>query len=77
METKPSNRQKVSRNFKSHYFSWSSRDSGFRKTENQFPYSQKHSFVDIKIPYNLLVSENILKFYKWKAKTTSKTQQLT
>ena len=27
-------------------------------------------------PYNLLVSKNISKFYKWKAKTISKTQQL-
>ena len=33
-------------------------------------------FLDITIPYNLLISENISKIYKWKAKTTFKTQQL-
>ena len=31
---------------------------------------------DIIRPYNLLISENVSKFYMWKAKTTSETQQL-
>ena len=37
---------------------------------------KKTFFLDNTIPYNLLVSENILKFYKWKAKKNSKTHQL-
>ena len=34
------------------------------------------AFQDITKPYNLPIHENISKIYKWKAKTTSKTQQL-
>ena len=39
-------------------------------------FSKKLS-LDITRPYNLLISESISKFPKRKAKTTSKTQQLT
>ena len=61
------------------YFSWSSwtptswRISKLEK--NQYPCSQKHT-LDIKNPYNLLIFRKISKFYKWKAKITSKTQQI-
>ena len=34
-------------------------------------------YLDITTNYNSLISESILKFQKWKAKSTSKTQQLT
>ena len=52
-------------------FSWSprvARDSGSQRTSTlQKPLSncsKKHSFfLDIKIPYNLVISENIAKFY--------------
>ena len=37
----------------------------------------KTLFLDITRPYNLLICENISKFEKWKAKTASKTKQLT
>ena len=47
----------------------------FLNSKNQFS-CQKTFFLDNTVPYNLLVSENILKFYKLKAKTTSKTHQL-
>ena len=62
-------REKISRYFKSHYFNWSSRDSGswrISKLENQSPCSQKHSFVDIttcKILQLAYISEIISKLY--------------
>ena len=34
----------------------------------------KTLFLDITIPYNLFISENISTFYKWKAKTTSQNK---
>ena len=36
----------------------------------------KTLFLDHTVPYKLLISKNILKFCKWKAKKTSKTHQL-
>ena len=33
-------------------------------------------FLDITRPYSLLISENTSNFYQWKAKKTSKTQQI-
>ena len=52
------NRQKVSRYFKSYYFSWYTQTSGswrISELENQFPSSQKPLCLDIRRPYNLLV----------------------
>ena len=43
----------------------------FLNWKNQFS-CQKTLFLDNTVPYNLLISENILKFGNWKAKTTSK-----
>ena len=61
------NRQGVSRFFKSQYF----------RTDNKFPSFQKNSLsLDITRRYNVLKSENVAKFHKWRAKTTSKAQQL-
>ena len=75
------NLRKVSRYFKSHYFSWSSRTYGswrFSKLEKPAPIFSKTHSLDITRPYNLLIFEIISKFYKWKTKSTSnKTQQLT
>ena len=71
-------RQKVSRCFKSHYFAdlhGIPTPKEFLNWENQFSYS-KSLFLDSTIPENLLISQNIWKFCKWKAKTTSKTYQL-
>ena len=44
----------------------------FLNWKNQFSCQKKTFFLDNTVPYNLLISENILKFGKWKAKTTSK-----
>ena len=43
----------------------------FLNWKNQFS-CQETLFLDNTVPYDLLISENILKFGKWKAKTTSK-----
>ena len=43
--------------------------------QKKLPGFSKTLFLDITIPNNLLISKNISKFYKWKAKTTFKTQQ--
>ena len=46
------------------------------ESEKPVPMFSKTLSLDITRPYNLLISENISKFHKWKAKTASKTQQL-
>ena len=43
--------------------------------QKKLPVFSKTLFLDNTIPNKLLISENISKFYKWKAKTTLKTQQ--
>ena len=48
----------------------------FLHCKNHFPIVWKTLSLDITIPYNLLISENIAKFNKWKAETTFKTPQL-
>ena len=78
------NRQKDSRDFSPHYFSWSSRDSGswkiwISKLEKQASTHgfKKILFLDITRPYNFRKSEKLLKFYQWKAKATSKALKFT
>ena len=78
------NRQKDSKDFSPHYFSWSSRDSGswkiwISKLEKQSSTHvfKKTLFLDITRPYNFLKSETLLKFYQWKAKATSKALKFT
>ena len=64
------NRQKVSRCFKSYYFSWSWMNSGsYRISKLEKPVLLPKNTLSIgntlTVPYNLLISENILKFGKW------------
>ena len=65
------NRQKVSRCLCSDDLDGIPAPKEFLNWKNQFS-CQKTLFLDNTVPYNLLISENILKFSKWKAKTTSK-----
>ena len=73
------NRQNVSKYFNSN-FTISADLHGilapkeFLNWKNQFLCSQKHTFLTLKLTF--LISENISKFCKWKARATSKTHQL-
>ena len=55
------NRKKVSRYFKSRYFSVLAPENSLN-WKNQFPCSHNSVSLDITIPSNLLISESILKF---------------
>ena len=49
----------------------------FLHCKNHFPIVLKNTLSrHYTMPYNLLISENIAKFNKWKAETTFKTPQL-
>ena len=65
------NHKKVSEYFKStgNYFSGSRRIS---KLEKPVPSFSKTLYLNIATLYNLLISENILKFCKWKTKQPPK-----